>query len=267
MTINGGPQKIHKCYISTLRGMNMSLNWQEAGDKSKKTIILVHGAGGSSATWFMQLKGLSKHLHVVAIDLNGHGGTRDRSEGNVESSYMQDIEYIVSKYDAPILGGHSMGGALAQLYALRHPEHLNGVVLISTGARLKVAPMVFELLENDFDGYIAALGTYMFHETSSEEMIEASKQEVRKCPPRIIRRDFELCNEFDIMQEVSSIQVPALIIVGTDDVMTPVKYADYLHQSIRQSTLKIIEAAGHMVMLEQDSAVNSAIAGWVSSLS
>jgi pimeloyl-ACP methyl ester carboxylesterase len=241
---------------------NMSLNWQEAGNKSNRTIIFVHGAGGSSATWFLQLKGLSKHLHVVAVDLNGHGETRDRLDSDIESSYMRDIESIVSYYDAPILSGHSMGGALTQLYALRYPDELSGIVLIGTGARLKVNPLVFELLDNDFEGYIEALGTYMFHDSASEEMIDASKHEVRRCSPRIIRRDFEFCNEFDIMQEVSSIRLPTLIIVGAEDVMTPVKYAEYLHRNIERSSLEIIEEAGHMVMLEQDKAVNSAIASW-----
>lgn len=244
----------------------MTLNYQEAGEKSRRTIIFVHGAGGSSATWFLQLKGLSKNLRVVAIDLNGHGDTQDRSEADIQNSYLQDIEYVVSQNDNPILSGHSMGGALTQLYALKHPDQLSGIILIGTGAKLKVNPSVFELLDNDFEGYIEALGTFMFHDSASEEMIDASRHEVRKCSPGIIRRDFELCNKFDIMQEISSIHLPTLIIVGAQDVMTPVKYAEFLHQKIDGSSLQIIEGAGHMVMLEQDKAVNSAIANWAMNL-
>jgi pimeloyl-ACP methyl ester carboxylesterase len=262
----GNPVSMHKRYIHDFRGSDMTLNYQEAGNKSRRTIIFVHGAGGSSATWFFQLKGLSKNLHVVAIDLNGHGDTQDRLEVDIQNSYLQDIEYAVSQYDIPILSGHSMGGALTQLYALKHPDQLSGIILIGTGAKLKVNPSVFELLDNDFEGYIEALGTFMFHDSASEEMVDASKHEVRKCSPRIIQRDFELCNEFDIMQEISSIHLPTLIIVGAEDVMTPVKYANYLHQKIEGSSLRIIEGAGHMVMLEQDRAVNSAIANWAMTL-
>jgi len=241
----------------------MSLNWEEAGDPNNKTIIFVHGAGGSAATWFLQIKGLSKYYHIIAIELNGHGKSQDRSENDVTQSYLIDIGDIVSKYKKPILGGHSMGGALTQLFSLQHPELLGGIILVGTGARLRVNPLVFEMLDSNFDGYIEALGTFMFHEGVSKEMIAVSRQEARKCPPHIIRRDFELCNQFDIMKAVSNITMPAIIIVGEDDVMTPVKYANYLHTSIKNSTIHIVKSAGHMVMLEQALEVNSIIISWL----
>jgi len=191
----------------------MSVNFEELGDSARKTIIFVHGAGGSAATWFMQLRGLSDEHHVVAIELNGHGKSSDRAEEDSTHSYLHDIHEIVSKFDKPILGGHSMGGALTQLYSLAHPENLSGIILVGTGAKLKVTPLVFDLLENNFDGYVEAVGSFMFHENTSNEVIEASKHEVRKCPANIISRDFELCDNFDIMDKVSQIGLPTLIIV------------------------------------------------------
>jgi pimeloyl-ACP methyl ester carboxylesterase len=241
----------------------MSVNYEESGDSANRTIVLIHGAGGSAATWFLQLRGLSRQFHCVAIELNGHGSSSDRSEDDVTQSYLDDINEIVSKYKHPVLGGHSMGGALTQLFSLRHPRQLSGIILIGTGARLKVNPRVFEMLDTNFDEYLDALGTFMFHEGVSAEMIAASKQEARKCSPHIIRRDFELCNQFDIMQSVSDISVPCLIIVGKDDVMTPVKYANYLHTNIENSAIHIVKYAGHMVMLEQSSEVNSIISNWL----
>ena len=244
----------------------MSLNWEEAGNPKNETIILVHGAGGSAATWFQQLRGLSKSNHIVALELNGHGRSTDRAENDVTNSYLDDLERIVSHYDKPILGGHSMGGALTQLFALMHPERLRGIILIGTGAKLRVNPMVFEMLDNNFEEYIEALGTFMFHEDVSDEIVVASRQEARKCPIRIIRRDFELCDRFDIMEAVSNISIPVLIIVGENDIMTPVKYANYLHTNMRNSSIQIVKSAGHMVMLEQASTVNSTIAEWVGTI-
>jgi pimeloyl-ACP methyl ester carboxylesterase len=244
----------------------MNLNYEEAGTPTKKTIIFVHGAGGSSATWFMQLRGLSTGFHIVAIDLNGHGKSPDRAEPDVLQSYQQDVSEVVAEFDHPILVGHSMGGALTQLHALSHPDTLSGIVLVGTGAKLRVAPTVFNLLDNDFEGYVEAVGNFMFHENTSNEMIEASRHEVRKCPAQIIRRDFELCDRFDIMERVKEIKSATLILVGDADIMTPVKYSQYLKDQIKGSNMHIIKDAGHSVMLEQHGVFNDLLGNWIRSI-
>ncbi|MCK4566855.1 MAG: alpha/beta hydrolase [Candidatus Thorarchaeota archaeon] len=244
----------------------MSINVERAGDEDAPAIIFVHGSGGSAATWFMQLKGLSNDFHVIALELNGHGKSPDSSNENTIESYLSDIDEIVTQYEKPVLAGHSMGGALSQLYALRHPEKIGGIILIGTGAKLRVAPLIFDMLRNNFEGYVDAAGSYMFSEETSTELIEASKIEIRKCKPSIINRDFAACNDFDIMEMISNISLPALILVGDQDLMTPVKYSSYLHERLPNSTLHVIENAGHSVMLEQPGQFNAHISEWMSAL-
>jgi pimeloyl-ACP methyl ester carboxylesterase len=244
----------------------MSVHTEELGDDTQRTIIMIHGAGGSTATWFMQHRGLSDSLYVVALDLNGHGRTQDRSDENLVESYLKDIDSVVSQFEKPILAGHSMGGALAQLYALRNPDKLSGLVLVATGAKLRVADMVFDLLDTDFEGYLGAVEEFMFHKNTSRDLIEASVVEVRKCPVRVIRRDYEMCNAFNVMDRLKEMQIPTLIIVGAQDMMTPVKYSQYLHGQLKKSKLLVIENAGHSVMLEQSSKVNQGILSWASNL-
>ena len=244
----------------------MSINVDRAGDEDAPVIIFVHGSGGSSATWFMQLKGLSNDFHIVAIELNGHGNSPDRADENTMESYLTDIDGIITQYEKPVLAGHSMGGALSQLYALRHPEKISGIILIGTGAKLRVAPVIFDMLENNFEGYVDATGSFMFCEETSKELIEASRIEIRKCKPSIINRDFAACNNFDIMEMISDISLPALILVGEQDLMTPVKYSNYLHEKLPNSTLHVIENAGHSVMLEQPGQFNAHVKEWMNAL-
>ncbi len=244
----------------------MSVHAEISGKSDRPAIIFVHGAGGSAATWMMQLRGLSDSFNIIAIDLNGHGKTADRTQNDTTKSYLEDINNIVAHFEQPILAGHSMGGMLTQLYALAHPNMIRAIILTSTGAKLKVMPTIFEMIKNDFDGYIEAAGSFMFHKTSSGELVEASKIEMRKCKPEIICRDFAACDIFDIMDKVSSISVPTLIIVGRNDVMTPIKYSEYLHKEIHNSTLKIIDDAGHAVMLEQAGIYNKLVKEWVSTI-
>jgi pimeloyl-ACP methyl ester carboxylesterase len=246
---------------------SMSVNCEEAGHGNLPVIIFVHGAGASSATWTMQLRNLSAKLHVVAVDLNGHGKTPDRQEQDIMTSYLTDIGNTVSRFNRPYLAGHSMGGALTQLYALQNPHKLAGIILAGTGARLRVTPMIFDLLDNDFDAYVDAIGKFAFHTSTSSSLIEASLAEVRKCPIGIIRRDFELCDTFDIMETVENIKTPTLILVGDNDQMTPAKYSAYLHDNIKGSEHHIIENAGHSLMFEQPNVFNQTILNWTRSLS
>ncbi|MBD3404610.1 MAG: alpha/beta fold hydrolase [Candidatus Lokiarchaeota archaeon] len=245
----------------------MKVHYEERGMENSQVIIFVHGAGGSSATWYYQLKGLQDSFHVVAIDLNGHGRTVDRAEEDTVESYLKDIDTVVDNFERPILAGHSMGGALTQFYAQRFATKLSGIILVGTGAKLRCNPMIFDLLRNNFDGYIEAVGEFMFHENTPLELIEASKREVRKCSPDVISRDFGMCDAFDIMDDVCSIKLPTLIIVGDSDVMTPVKYSQFLADKIPNTTMKIIEEAGHSVMLEQWEQFNDTIIEWIHSTS
>lgn len=249
-----------------LSGHAMTVHYEESGTSNDETIIFVHGAGGSSATWTMQLRGLSTRMHVISIDLNGHGATALRRERDVFDSYLHDIQSVVSLFPKPILAGHSMGGALTQSFALQHPELLRGIVLAGTGSKLRVSPAIFEMLENDFERYVKAVAQFMFDESTSQEIVSASQAEVRKCPVEVITRDFAVCDSFNLMGRVNEIKLPALIIVGESDQMTPVKYSQYMHQQIQNSKLEVLPQAGHAVMLEQAGRFNETLLDWVPSL-
>ncbi len=241
----------------------MRVHIEESVITDEKPLVMVHGAGGSSATWFFQSKGLSSDFHTIAIDLNGHGRSKDFSEEDTLESYVKDVISVLSEFKDPFLMGHSMGGAVSQIVALQNPEMIKGLILVGTGARLKVHPMIFDMLANDFDAYVQSVAEFMFDESTPDEIKVASQAEVRKCPVHIIERDFQACNSFDIMGQVANINIPSLIIVGENDKMTPPKYAQYLHQHISGSTLEIIPDAGHAVMLEQAETFNRLVREWM----
>src|SRR5262249_50983979 len=109
-------------------------------------LVLVHGAGGRGEVWGPQLADLSDVARVIAVDLPGHGGT-----GGAGCRRIDDYAtWVVGLLDAlaldrVVLGGHSMGGAISQTIARARPERLRGLVLVGTGARLRVAPRILEL--------------------------------------------------------------------------------------------------------------------------
>ena len=79
--------------------------------------------------------------------------------------------------------------------------------------------------------------------------------------------DFHCCDKFDIMGKVHTIKLPTLIIVGSEDEMTPIKYANYLADKIKGANKVIIEGGTHFVFAEKPSEVNQAISEFLGTLS
>src|SRR5262249_23177397 len=119
--------------------------WIEAG--SGLPLVLVHGAGGSADLWQPQFEGLAGVARIVALDLPGHGPLGGPGQPSI-AGYAEWLEAFLAALDLGpvVLAGHSMGGAVVQAFALDRPERLDGIILISTGARLRVLARLVDLL-------------------------------------------------------------------------------------------------------------------------
>ena len=91
-------------------------------------------------------------------------------------------------------------------------------------------------------------------------------EKIAEVGARVQLNDFQCCDKLDIMDKIESIKLPTLIICGTQDDMTPVKYSQYLASKIEGSRLVIIEGATHMVFMEKHQEVNKSIEDFLSSL-
>ena len=158
-----------------------------------------------------------------------------------------------------------MGGALAQALALDAPERVAGIVLVGTGARLRVHPL---LLEASAAGGVpgetlATLVAWWYSPDAPQRLRELATRVLAATNTAVLHADFLACDGFDVMDRLGSIDRPALVIVGEDDHMTPVKYARYLAENLPNARLEIIPGAGHMVMLEQPAAFERVLSDWL----
>lgn len=226
------------------------------------TLIFIHGAGGDKTRWEKQQVFFQQHgWGIMTLSLPSHGKSSP-SESLSMDKYVKTIHEIIigQKIENVILIGHSMGGAIALQFTLQYPGSIiDKLILIGTGAKLKVAPAFFEAIETDFNRFLELLGKLTFHKNSAAQIKLDNEEALRRNGGAIFLQDFKICDHFDIRSELNKITKQTLIIVGQDDQMTPVKYSTFLHEKMKNSQLAIIPEAGHYVFQEKPLAVNKHI--------
>jgi pimeloyl-ACP methyl ester carboxylesterase len=90
-------------------------------------------------------------------------------------------------------------------------------------------------------------------------LVDLGRERFREAGPDVLLGDLTACDRFDVMERLGEIDVPALVIAGTADRLTPVEYARYLAEHISEAQIAVIEDAGHMVMLERPAEVAESI--------
>ncbi len=242
-------------YVNIAEGTD--LFYEETNPCGEITILLCHGSGGSSYHWRFQ-KSLPENIRLISVDLPGHRRSGGAPSDTV-AGYREAIKLVVNTLNlSPLyMGGHSLGGAITLDYARCYPEDLHGIILVSTGARLKVLPSILETFRKK--EIFPEMPYFSYGQNADHALIEESHRELCETPPEVFYTDFTACNGFDLMAELSGINVPALIIAGTEDRLTPLKYSIYLKENLPNAELSQIEGTGHMVMLESAEKVNELI--------
>jgi pimeloyl-ACP methyl ester carboxylesterase len=167
-----------------------------------------------------------------------------------------------------ILGGHSMGGAITQQFALDSPQRLAGLILVGTGARLRVDPSILEATADAqrLEEAVDAIIDWSFSESAPERLTELARRRMLDVDHIVIHDDFVACDQFDVMDRVNEIKLPALVLCGEQDRLTPMKYSEYLFDKLVQARLIRVPDAGHMVMLEQPEIAARAISEFASEI-
>jgi pimeloyl-ACP methyl ester carboxylesterase len=164
------------------------------------------------------------------------------------------------------LVGHSMGGAIVQTLALTHPGVIKGIILVGTGARLRVLPLILNGIKNNFEETVLKITQFAYSGKAPSDLIEKGVSMMLQCRGEVLFGDFLACDRFDLMKQVEKINLPTLILCGEDDQLTPVKYSQFLHSRIKGSKLEVLRNAGHMVMMESPQAFNEKIREFIRSI-
>ena len=186
-----------------------------------------------------------------------------------DRSYLEWVRGFITarRYKDVVLCGHSMGGAIALLYALRYPEELKGLILMGTGARLRVHQDYLDRCRQPGPDNSNWLASHMENfKAVAPDMHPVLSQRAEEVGPEVELNDLLACDKFDVMDQLENIELPTQVLCGSDDEMTPVKYSDYLTTHMKNATETVIPGGTHFVQMEKFKKVNEEIETFMSSL-
>jgi len=254
--------------------MDMGVGFRPAtGDMSadRPTLLMIHGAGGSSENWQNQVRAskapagrLGGSVNALAVDLPGHGESTGPGHFDMDAYAAWLSEILRTVFDEPpFVMGHSMGGSIVQKVALSDPNLMRGIILVGTGPRLQVAPAFLEGLQKDFETTVDTLMAYAYAPDADTRLVQQGINLMKAAGPEVAYGDFYACDRFDVRDRIGAIDLPCLVLCGSEDKLTPPSLSRKLHDAIRGSRMEIIPHAGHMVMVEQFQAFNERVLDFI----
>ena len=244
-------------------------------------IVCAHGVTNSSRTWFHQLDELPRAgFRTIAYDHRGHGRSVLGTSGHSVENLALDLRTVIEELDlrGAVLVGHSMGGVAVMELVTRFPdlaaERVAGIVLLSTLAKTplgshstrtkarieqitKRAPDMSWVWASPNLGFLLArLG---FGRDPQPSHVELVRQMLSECPPETRLNAPRALIGLDLTPELPKLRIPALVIVGTADLLTPPSQARLIARLIPGARLEVFDGGGHMLMLERTEALDRMI--------
>jgi len=248
---------------------DIEVNYQDEG--TGFPLILVHGLNGDLTGWTLVMPEFSKHYRTLALDVRGHGGTSKPDQPYSIQGFSEDLFEFLNKKQLPKvhLLGLSMGGAIAQQFALDHPGMIRSLILVSTfsyvddHARRALKGLKKCLAQGGypafFDEILKLAFTPKFIAANPGPIAELREKRIQVNSPVAIGRATEACMAFDLKDQISKITLPTLVVSGREDVFTPLHLAEQIHRSIGGSEWKILEGVGHALYLEKAPALSQTV--------
>jgi pimeloyl-ACP methyl ester carboxylesterase len=243
-------------------------------------LVLLHAFPLSSRMWQPQLDELpgtdGSAARVLAVDLRGFGGTEPGTDEPSLDLLADDVALLLDRagIERAVVGGLSMGGYVAMALARRHPDRLSGLLLADTKAtadtdraRANRERIAAAVLARDSVALLVdeQVPSPLFGPTTARErpkLVDRLRRMVEEASPEAVawaqRAMAARTGSLDVLAELA---VPALVVVGEEDTVTPVSDAEAMAAVLPDVVLTVIPAAGHLSSLEAPDTFNWAVRG------
>ncbi|MDG9719457.1 alpha/beta fold hydrolase [Streptomyces sp. DH24] len=250
-----------------------TLHYDDLGPSDGTPVALIHGHPFNRTLWAPQAEALVAAGHrVVLFDLRGYGDS-DVTPGKVLlSDFADDLAALLDHLgiERAVVGGVSMGGQIAMEFHRAHPGRVRALVLSDTSAPAETEEgrdvrnrLADRLLAEGMDGYadevigkmLAAYNVSALPEVAARVLAMMRATDPRGAAAALRGR----AERPDYRDSLPAVDVPTLVVVGADDVYTPVAQAEDICRLVPHATLSVIDDAGHLPSAEQPGRFNAAL--------
>jgi len=240
-----------------------TVEYSDAGQG--RPVLLLHAFPLSCEAWKAQSGVLQDGYRVIVPSQRGFGGTSPFQSTPSIEQMADDVASLLDGLqitEPVVLGGLSMGGYVALQFARKYPQRLGGLILCDTRAeadseeaKAKRDEMIAFAQTHTTREVVEKLLPTLVGETTQRERPEVIEEVKRigaaNSRETIIAALQALRDRPDARPWLSAINVPTLVVVGSEDTLTPPAVAQSLAEAIPDATLRVLEAAGHLSNLEQ----------------
>lgn len=226
-----------------------------------KPLTLIHGVGANLHNWDQVVERMRDKHRILRLDMRGHGGSNGITSACTLESFVDDVRHAMDMagFEKSDLAGFSLGGMVAQLFSIMHPDRVDRLALLSAVAgrnseeqeRLKKRSETIKK-----EGVGAVIGnskTRWFTEefqTSHPEIVEKRIQEMLDNDPASYAEAYRIFATSDVGDRISEIPHRTLVATGEFDEGSSPRMSRYMHEQIRDSKLIIIPKMRHSILME-----------------
>lgn len=248
-----------------------------------ETLVFIHGFGTDQSAWQQITATYSEHYRLVLMDNVGAG--KSIPEAFVQSQYLNLNAYAADVLDVcsalaldhVILVGHSVGGMIAALAAIKQPDLIAKLILIGAspcylnqadyfgGFTQQDLNELYSAITQDFSNWLNHFARLAMANADKPSMAQKLAESIQTIPQEQILTTLCAIFQSDYRDEIKKLDKPTLLIHTEDDVFVPLVVAEYLHGAIPDSQISIISAQGHFPHISAAKEVIKAITAFLNS--
>ena len=237
------------------------INCSYSIDGEGPPLFLIHGIGAARDAWRFILPNLIKKFTIISYDLRGHGSSPKSQYVFDLDDLVEDLELLrhTTSFKTAFFAGHSLGGMIVPAYALKYPDHVKAIGLLSTAAgrtqedKNKILTVIKLMEEEGIPQTLPSLVKRWFTDDFIKkfpEIIEKRIQQVADTDPDIFLNVFRIYANTEMGPWLHKIKFPTLILTGEKDGGCNPKLNKFIADQISNSRLVILPNYKHSLLIE-----------------